>query len=273
MEQIVTTPWGDVRRRPLWFTAMLCLIFPVAILTVASLQPAAFRDKASIWRLYSINVLFLHLATFLIVSVGFLWCLGRVRFNELGLSVRGIPRAAAATVCCWLIAQVIAFSALAAGWVNGPAEVSETGITTQFFGFVANALGTGLNEESFFRGFLLVQIYGWVPGTSRSPKLDLRSFAWATIVSSCCFAMLHFRTSLADILQLTAGGIVGACLYARTRNLWVNVGLHGLFNAPMCLASCDETTSKLIVLASMFLVAVSWPWMCKGAGGRGPEKR
>jgi membrane protease YdiL (CAAX protease family) len=259
MEQLVTTPWGDLRRKPLWFIAVSLLVFPAAILMAASLQPASFRDKDSGWRLYSINVLFLHLVTFLIVSVGFLRCYGRVRFKELGWSVRRIPGAIAATACCWLVAQVISLGVAASGMISRPTELTTSGITTQICRFIANSVGTGSNEETFFRGFLLVQVYCWTPGTISGSKLNLRSLAWATIVSSCCFAILHFRTNITDILHLTVGGMMGACLYARTRNLLVNVGLHGLFNAPMCLASCDETTSKMSVLAGMILVAAFWP--------------
>jgi membrane protease YdiL (CAAX protease family) len=260
IDQLVATPWGKVPRKPVWFVVVSLLVFPAAILAAASFQPTSFRDKESVMRIYSINVLWLHLLTFLVVSVGFLRYFGRMRFQDLGWSFAKTPGAIAATISCWLIAQVLLLLLLACGMASGSPETASPGTIAQFMRFVANSLGTGSNEETFFRGFLLVQCYCWFPGVVRGDKLDLRAFVFAAMVSSALFAVLHFRTNITDILQLMVGGIVGACLYARTRNLLVNVGLHGLFNAPMSLASTDETISRVAVLAGISLVAVTWPF-------------
>jgi membrane protease YdiL (CAAX protease family) len=259
IDQLAATPWGTVPRKPVWFVVVSLLVFPAAILAAASFQPASFRDKESAMRLYSINVLWLHLMTFLVVSVGFLRCLGRMRFQDLGWSFAKIPGAIAATLSCWLIAQLLLFLLAASGMVTGSPETASSGTMAQFMKFVANSIGTGSNEETFFRGFLLVQCYCWFPGLVRGDKLDLKAFILAAMVSSAAFAVLHFRTSVTDILQLMVGGFVGACLYARTRNLLVNVGLHGLFNAPMSVATADETTSRISVLVAMILIAAAWP--------------
>jgi membrane protease YdiL (CAAX protease family) len=263
VDQSFATPWGQVKKKPLWFIVVSMLIFPAAILTAASLQPAAFRDRESVWRMYSINVLFLHLTTFLIVCTGWLQGFGRLRFNELGWRMRSLPGAATAIVSCWLFAQVISVGAVVLGVTEAPADRIESGLTTQLARFVANSLGTGCNEETFFRGFLLVQLYARLAGTRNGSKLHLPSFAWAAVVSSFLFAILHFRTNLTDIVQLLTGGIVGAILYARTRNLLVNIGLHGLFNAPMCLNSSDDTTARLSILISTAVVALAWPLMSR----------
>jgi membrane protease YdiL (CAAX protease family) len=259
IDQLAATPWGTVPRKPVWFVVVSLLVFPAAILAAASFQPASFRERESVMRLYSINVLWLHLITFLVVSVGFLRCLGRMRFQDLGWSFAKIPGAIAATLSCWLIAQVLVFLLVASGMVTGSPETASSGTMAQLMKFVANSIGTGSNEETFFRGFLLVQCYCWFPGVVRGDKLDLNAFILAAMVSSGLFAVLHFRTSVTDILQLMLGGLVGACLYARTRNLLVNVGLHGLFNAPISFASADKTTSRVSVLVAMILIAAAWP--------------
>jgi membrane protease YdiL (CAAX protease family) len=181
-----------------------------------------------------------------------------MRFQELGWRFAKIPGATAATLSCWLIAQALLFLLVASGMVTGSPETASSGTMAQFMKFVANSIGTGSNEETFFRGFLLVQCYCWFPSVVRGDKLDLKAFILAAMVSSGLFAALHFRTSVIDILQLMLGGLVGACLYARTCNLLVNVGLHGLFNAPMSVATADETASRISVLVAMILIAAAW---------------
>lgn len=260
MNVVLETPWGHQTKKPMWFLLMAIIAFPVSILLAASFQPLSFRDKESVYRLFSVNVLYLHLFTFLLVSVLILRGCGRIRFGELGLKIGHVPKAIAAVIVSWSIAQMFIILALSAGFAEGTPKPEDPSLATTLSRFVANSFGTGLNEETYFRGFLLVQLYCWFAKNPDGRKLGLKAFLLAALLSSMLFALLHFRTTFEDLSQLMIGGLVGAFLYARTRNLFVNIGLHGLFNAPMPVLSCGDDIAKLAVLAGMLVLALLWPY-------------
>jgi membrane protease YdiL (CAAX protease family) len=79
-------------------------------------------------------------------------------------------------------------------------------------------------EEMLFRGFFQTWIKGWL-GRGK-----------AIIVTSLCFALMHFSTSQGiSNLDLMLALFVLSCflgfLYERQRSLWAPIGLHATFNA------------------------------------------
>jgi hypothetical protein len=83
--------------------------------------------------------------------------------------------------------------------------------------FVMVAVLAPLFEETLFRGFLLTSLTKTLP-------------VWAAIaISAVLFASVHLN--LADILPLTALGIVLGVIYTRSRNLLAPMLLHSCWNA------------------------------------------
>ena len=79
-----------------------------------------------------------------------------------------------------------------------------------------------LYEEVLFRGVLF-------------PYLTKRAgLAGGTLLVSALFALLHFHLpSMAPLFLLS----IALCLaYWRTGSLWVNIGIHAIFNATSILA-------------------------------------
>jgi membrane protease YdiL (CAAX protease family) len=254
------SPWGAVRCVPLWVTVVACVAFPATILTAATVQPPLFRDKQSWASLLSINVLYLHAATFIVLSVIGLRVVGGLRPADLGLRPRQLPAAVGAAGLAWVLANLGSWMwIVCVGPPSAEVPVPDEHATLRLIGkLAANTLGTGLNEETFFRGFLFAQLYlrlARLPGG----RWDYRALVVSAVVSSVLFAVLHFRTNILDLAQLTAGGLVGAGLYARTRNLFVGVILHGLFNAAPMLVPCSDEVGKVATLLGVLLVATLWP--------------
>lgn len=73
-----------------------------------------------------------------------------------------------------------------------------------------------VTEEIMFRGFL----FGWLRNRIGAPG--------AILVSSAIFALWHFDPN--GFVQYFALGAVCGTVYNRTRNLWISILIHGLWN-------------------------------------------
>jgi membrane protease YdiL (CAAX protease family) len=154
--------------------------------------------------------------------------LGRLRPRELGLVAARVAPGAAATLTVWAGVQVVLFAgALIAGRIEATPVLAGS--------VVAQLLGTALIEEAIFRGLLFGQL---------RVRWDA---APAAAVSSLAFALWHVPQHLwlgyrglelvgAQAVVL-AGGVLACLLYLGTRNLFVVVGLHALFNEPAALVA------------------------------------
>ncbi len=89
-----------------------------------------------------------------------------------------------------------------------------------FFGVVS--VCAPVFEEILFRGFVLPSLSQWIP-------------MWGAVgVSAVLFAAAHL--SLADLLPLTALGLVLGIVYSRSRNLLAPMLLHSLWNTGSLVA-------------------------------------
>jgi membrane protease YdiL (CAAX protease family) len=89
--------------------------------------------------------------------------------------------------------------------------------------FYAEQLHWSLFEEIFFRG--IIQTY---------LSLRLRYIPWggfiAILVTSLLFGIFHYPFVVTTFGSVTFKGLIFGWAYAKTRNLWVPVALHGLNN-------------------------------------------
>lgn len=129
--------------------------------------------------------------------------------------------------------------------------------------FFANLLATGINEETFFRGFVFAQLYRKFGGESANEKLQLKPFLTATFTASLVFAVMHLQFQPAAFLFLTIGRIIGCLVYARTRNLFVGIAPHGVFNSPMPLLQTKDGIAKIAVIILMLVFILIYPFLKK----------
>jgi hypothetical protein len=129
-----------------------------------------------------------------------------------------------------------------------------------WFTVLVVAVGAGVNEDLFCRGFLgrgLVGRYGYVGGV---------------LLTSMLFGLLHINPP--HVVAAAMMGVILHFAYLTARSLWIPIGLHVLNNAASVLTAPDllPTNPELkklddvtnahplgLVLASCFLLlAVGW---------------
>lgn len=240
------------------FLALALLAFPVVLLVSATLRPRAWWDPAGPAHSFGIHIISIHWPIFLGVTFLVVHLFGKVSFRDMGLRREQLASALIWTAIAWVLLQVIVAmgQVLASGeWAMSSTWGEPRSSQEEIFSFLANTLGTGLNEEVFFRGFVFVQLLGFFSGRM-APGI---AFSVAVVASALLFALAHLQVSLTPLAFLSIGGVIAALLYARTGNLFLSMGLHGLFNAPMVILSVDETFAKVAVLIIVALIALAWP--------------
>jgi membrane protease YdiL (CAAX protease family) len=215
--------------------------------------------------------LLIFAALLVVVVVGVIFGLGRLQPADVGLRRDKLREGIIVTVTVWSLMQLVEIVgdiattgtvSLATAWIRN-------GIWSTLAWTAAMFLGAALYEEIAYRGFLFPQLYLKIRSTDRA------RFWIALIASQVVFAASHIPTHVA--LRNLSGsalwttvvlqGIVGALLvllYLRTRNLWICIGIHGLFNAPTPLvAGASGVEAFLIILV------IGWPWIARKPNHRG----
>ena len=215
--------------------------------------------------------LFFFAVLLVVVVVGVIFSLGRLKPAEVGLRLDKLGEGVIVTVAVWLFMQLIEVVGDIA--TTGTVTIAPTwirnGIALTLGWTAVMFLGAALYEEIAYRGFLFPQLYLRLPGTHR-----LR-FWIALILTQVVFAASHIPAHLtlrhlsgsALWTTLALQGIIGALLvllYLRTRNLWICIGIHGLANAPTPLvAGASGFETFLIILI------IGWPWIARRPQHRG----
>jgi membrane protease YdiL (CAAX protease family) len=239
------------------FLTASVLVFPLVLLAVASLRPQFLWEPDGWARNFGVHIISIHWPIFALVVLGWLRFVGRIRLRDMGLRARNLMPAIVGTLAAWILAQgVMVAWKVAGGEALARSSLWNDALSAQIevFSFIANAAATGLNEETFFRGFLFAQVFAaFLARTSAA-----RALIAAILLSSLAFAVVHLQTEPLALAFLFLGGVVSAVLYARTGNLFLSMGLHGLFNAPLAIFATDEIVAKLAVLASVAVIALLW---------------
>lgn len=244
------------------FLIIATLLFPVVLLIAASFQPRIFFDKASFWYLFSASIFYLHWIIFGVLTLLFVCKFGGLNLSDIGLKSRQAISILWIPVVIWIAEQVVLTVLVPFGLAEfrlNEIWLSQPTATRSISSFFANLLATGINEETFFRGFLFAQLYRKFGGESANESLQLKPFLIATLIASLVFAVMHLQFQPAALLFLTLGGIIGCLVYARTRNLFVGIALHGVFNSPMPLFQTGENTAKIVVLGLMLIFILIYP--------------
>lgn len=193
--------------------------------------------------------------------------LGRLRPSDVGLSGPALREAVPVLIGLWLVSQgvqaVVERSGGAPG--AGPFEITAGAAIGMRLQAV---VGSGLLEETLYRGFLLVQVYAWCRGRFGRE----RSIVWAVALSSAYFGANHIPSGLRAGLTLAeAGGfalysgLVGAmfaALYLRTGNLFVAAGAHALINDPIPVFT-QSAEPSVTVLAIVCVLMLAWPLLAR----------
>ena len=207
----------------------------------------------------------------ILVGGGMLWA-GRLRLDDLGLSVERIRDAWPILLGLWVVVQTgHAALGTAAGELVLAANAAPQTVLQAVGLRIQAVVGSGLLEEVLYRGFLLVQLFAWcrVRGDRDT------ALAWAVVLSSVYFGLNHIpaylRAGLAPVeLGIFVGQamLVGALfgmLFLRTGNLFLAAGAHALINDPIPLFATVIDPALLVLVAVSGLV-LAWPVLSRRVG-------
>jgi membrane protease YdiL (CAAX protease family) len=192
---------------------------------------------------------------------------GRLRATDVGWRVSAVWPALWITAIFWMSAQaslvlLALFSREELIW-----SPSWWGRDDSVLGSLLDqAIGNSLVEETFFRGFLLTQIY--LQATRILPR---RSALGLTLTaSSCIFALSHVprlwaegcaESSIRDeLLWIAPWGLALALTFVVTKNLFVCVGLHTLWNARPGLIEAPWERVKAVWWVLTAVLVTGWWW-------------
>jgi uncharacterized protein len=190
---------------------------------------------------------------------------GRLSWHDIGWRSEQLVPGLVVVVTVWLASQFVEIVACYASGDDLRVAASWSGARWAVVvgAFLAQALGTAPAEETFYRGFLLPQI--WLKLTARpSGRLAL-----AITLSQVVFALSHLPNLILGLsgsldsagiaLQVVTDFLIGlllAALYLRTGNLFLVMGIHALANAPTSLIAPIVSPSLVILgLGLVILIA------------------
>lgn len=219
------------------------------------------------------ETLIANLILFAVVVVGIVFGLGRLRPRDVGLRWERIGPAALATIFIWVWMQVaIGVWSLASGqslaidpaWARYGALLVLGNTLGQFF-------GNALYEEVMWRGMALPQFYRRCAAGAQKQSargLSIGALIAALVISQGLFALRHIPVRVwqgaspgdlpTTIGEVFAIGVILALLYLRTRNLFLVIGIHALYDAPTALLA-HGGVAALLALGLAVLILLLWP--------------
>jgi membrane protease YdiL (CAAX protease family) len=190
--------------------------------------------------------------------------LGQLRFSDVGWRLADVVPSLLVTLAFWAAMQpALAIWGVATG---GELQWNEVWTTSsgagRIFGeLLSQLLGNALLEEMVFRGFFLPQLYLKASARFRPAT----ALVIAMLGSQLLFAFTHIPNRLfvnewpveeffADQVALFIKGMCFGAVYIVSRNLFVCVGLHALWNQPVRLLSMPFSPGVEIVWLALTLI-------------------
>ena len=168
------------------------------------------------------------------------WWVGKLRWHDLGLIRTKLLAGIGGTLTVWLLAQLVQLLQ------SGPDVVWTPAWSTYEVGeFLGQVLGNALQEEVFFRAFLISQLFLLLRASGVRRKVP--ALIAALLIAQLMFAVSHvpnriyngrydsFDAVWQDQAALFLAGLYFCGYFLLTNNLFFAVGVHALANRPMPL--------------------------------------
>jgi membrane protease YdiL (CAAX protease family) len=199
-----------------------------------------------------------NIAIILVFIYGLLIVYGKLRPRDLGLERVKVLQAACVIALVILVLQIsstvmniISYKTLTLG--NLWSKVSSS---TALGILICQMFVVAFQEEVIFRGFLMPQVYLRIKKDNYIVKMAL-----ALVISQGLFAVWHIPirifsgmsliSTIISIFTVFMLGIIFALIYIRTGNIFIVMGMHGLWNA------VQATSQSNLYIIIMVLIMVT----------------
>jgi hypothetical protein len=193
---------------------------------------------------------------------------GRLRCSDVGWRLAKLRPALLVTLAFWGAMQLglALWVALSGGQPEWNHAWHQRGIGWFCGQLLGQLLGNALLEEMVFRGFFLPQFYLKASAHFRPAGALLLAllgsqvfFALTHIPNRLFVNILPAEKLLGDQLELILQGLTYCAVYVVTRNVFICVGLHSLFNQPARLLAVPFSPEvKLVWYALVVILLVLW---------------
>lgn len=198
-----------------------------------------------------------NIAIILVFVYGLLIVYKKLKPRDLGLERGKVLQAA------WVIALVILMLQVISAVVNIISYKtiamgnfwSKVSGGTAFGVLISQLLAVAVQEEIIFRGFLMPQVYLRIKKDNNIVRMG-----FALIISQGLFAIWHIPIRISSGMSLLSIiisiftvfmlGVIFALIYIRTGNIFIAMGVHGLWNAVQATAQ-----SNIYTIVLMFIIA------------------
>jgi uncharacterized protein len=199
-----------------------------------------------------------NVAIILVFVYGLLIAYGKLRPVDLGLEREKVLQGVSIVVLLIIILQIT--STITGAISNKTVTLGNlwSGVSggTAVGILICQLFAVSVQEEIIFRGFLMPQVYLRIKTDNKLVKMSL-----ALIVSQALFAVWHLPirifsgmspiSTIISMLTLLMLGVIFALLYIRTNNLFIVMGIHGLWNVVQATAE-----SNIYMLILVFIMAI-----------------
>ena len=170
-----------------------------------------------------------------------------------------------------LIGMLSVVSMLLIGKTTGIISVSEiisVPEPTFLIAFAFKMLLVAILEETFFRGYLITNLYDGFKSKKTSKK---QALLISLVISSLLFGLAHFNNnnaSMLSIILLTINGMIWGIPFIMTKNLGLSIGQHTAWNFTQTQLGFTMSGNK--ALSSFYSIENNGAGLLTG-GEYGPE--
>jgi len=209
-----------------------------------------------------------YLLLFIVIVYPIIFYIGKVNKKDVGIEWKLLPQALIVVSVFWVAAQTIGlvFTLVSGGSLSFTTYWTSAGLTAGLGVYISQFFGCAPWEEIVFRGFLLLQVF------LKLKKQNLQfhplfRLIIALIISQGIFALFHIPNQIyngassADMIftlsKIFLLGIIISLIYLRTKNLFIAMGIHALWNLPNLFVSDNIGGFIAVILALVLLVGWS----------------
>ncbi len=200
------------------------------------------------------------------VAVAIIIGQGKLHHRDLGWRKEAIVPGILVFFAIWGILQVIGLILCEIQFGTLPFNPlwAQSGILLVLYPLFSQIFGNTLYEESVFRGFLLPQFYLLM---NKKPNRVKRDMLFALLVSNSLFSAEHIPIRLISgypLIELPFNlfiqgliGILFSLVYLRTKNLFITMGIHSLWNTPTWILNVDAIGTVYFSAAQWMLIPIT----------------